>query len=414
MIEFEKFTLNNGLRVLVHTDRSTPMVAVNVMYNVGSKNEQIDKTGFAHLFEHLMFGGSENIKDFDGPIQMAGGENNAFTNADVTNFYNVLPAKNIETAFWLESDRMNQLAFSEKNLEKEKRVVLEEFKETCLNQPYGQVWHHLTAMAYKQHPYRWPTIGLIPEHIENASLEDVKAFFYKFYRPNNAILVVSGDVSLAQIEGLAEKWFGTIQKGESFERNIPIEPAKNQIESKYLKESIPSDSIYLSWAMCSRLDPDYHATDLLSDALASGRSSRLYQRLKKDKPLFASIDAYISGSMDPGLFIIEGKPMPDVSIQKAKAAIFEELDIIKSEGIQERELEKLKNKVENGLVFSEVSILNKAINLAIYELLGDAHLINKQSRLYQNVDTEDIKRMANKIFTNAYNELVYEKLIIDN
>ncbi len=397
MIEFSRFELANGLRVVVHEDSSTPMIAVNILYNVGARDESPDKTGFAHLFEHLMFGGSANIPNFDEPIQLAGGENNAFTNNDITNFYNVLPSENIETAFWLESDRMLSLNFSKESLEVQRKVVLEEFKETCLNQPYGDAWHHIADMAYKVHPYRWPTIGKIPKHVEDATLADVKDFFYKYYRPNNAILVVSGNTTTAEVKALAEKWFGAIPKGAVIIKNIPQEPKQKQLEKRTKHAKVPIDALYLAFHIPGRLEADYYATDLLSDVLSNGASARLYRRLLKEKRLFNHIDAYITGNIDPGLLIIEGKPAEGVSMEEAKAAIWTELEELKQDLIPEKELVKYKNKVESTLVFSEISILNKAINLAFFELLGDIDLINREKSLYQEVTIKDIQRLAKTI-----------------
>lgn len=408
MIEFSRFELANGLRVIVHEDNSTPMIAVNILYNVGARDESPDKTGFAHLFEHLMFGGSANIPNFDEPIQMAGGENNAFTNNDITNFYNVLPAENIETAFWLESDRMLSLNFSKESLEIQRKVVVEEFKETCLNQPYGDVWHHISDMAYKVHPYQWPTIGKVPKHVEDATLEDVKKFFYKYYRPNNAILVVSGNTTTEEVKVLAEKWFRPIPKGEIIVKDIPQEPKQQQLVQRTKFAKVPIDSLYLAFHIPGRTHKDYYAIDLLSDVLSNGASARLYRRLLKEKRLFSQIDAYITGNIDPGLLIIEGKPVEGISMKKAKEVIWEELEVLKRKVIAEKELLKYKNKVESTLVFSEISILNKAINLAFFELLGDIDLINREKTLYQEVTVADIQRLAQTIFVEENcSELYY-------
>lgn len=408
MIQFERITLSNGLRVIVHEDSSSPMAAINLAYNVGSKDEAPDKTGFAHLFEHLMFGGSENIADFDGPIQKAGGENNAFTNTDLTNFYEVMPAQNLETAFWLESDRMLKLNFSKKNLNTQKKVVIEEFKETCLNEPYGDMWHHLSDLAYKVHPYRWPTIGKEMSHIANATLEDVEHFFYNFYRPNNAVLTVAGNVKADQIFRLAEKWFGDIPKGNIIRNTILQEPRQKEKRQTLLHAKVPNDAIYMAFHMKGRLDDGYFAADILSDALANGRSSRFYLRLFKELQLFSTIDAFISGSRDPGLFLIEGKPMPGVSIDKAQAAIWTELDKITNDKIQERELQKLKNALESSLVFSEVNVLNKAISLAYFEILGDAAMIDSEPERYRKLSADDIRNAAQDIFREEnLNELIY-------
>ena len=399
MIAFEKHILKNGLRLIVHEDNSSPMVAVNVVYDVGSRDEDPEMTGFAHLFEHLMFGGSENVPDFDGPIQNAGGENNAFTNTDMTNFYNVLPAENIETTLWLESDRMKQLIFSQKALDVQKKVVVEEFKETCLTEPYGDVWHHLSSLLYKKHSYSWPTIGKEMDHIRDAELKDVKDFFYKHYTPQNAILVISGNIKTDEVKILVEKWFSDIPSGNKYLRALPTEPKQKAFRSKTVKGNAPIPAIYMAFHMVSRDHSDYYAYDLLSDVLSNGRSSRLYQRLHKINPLFSQIDAYISGTFDPGVFVIEGRPMEGVDIDIAKKAIWKELELLKSEAINTRELQKLQNKIESSLEYSEVNILHKSMSLAYFELLGSADLINKEAEEYQKVTCEDIQRVANIIFT---------------
>jgi len=409
MIAFKKHTLSNGLRIIVHEDHSSPMVAVNVVYDVGSRDENPEMTGFAHLFEHLMFGGSENIPDFDSPIQMAGGENNAFTNTDMTNFYNVLPSENIETALWLESDRMKQLIFSEDALEVQKKVVIEEFKETCLTEPFGDVWHHLSEMAYKKHSYRWPTIGKVPAHIAEARLEDVVDFFYKHYTPNNAVLVVAGKTKAEDVFELAEKWFGDIPAGQKYHRNLEFDDPKSEYATKTVIANVPVPAIYISFRMVDRQHPDYYAYDLLSDVLSNGRSSRLFQRLVKEKSIFSMIDAYISGTFDPGLFIIEGRPMPDINVETMKKAIWHELDLLKEVKIDQRELQKLKNKIESSLEYSEVNILHKSMSLAYFELLGNADLINHEADEYQKITSEDIQRVANEIFHKENcSELIYQ------
>jgi predicted Zn-dependent peptidase len=385
------------------------MAAVNILYNVGARDESPDKTGFAHLFEHLMFGGSANIPDFDDPIQMAGGENNAFTNNDITNFYDIIPAQNLETAFWLESDRMLSLNFDEKVLKVQQKVVIEEFKETCLNEPYGDVWHHIADMAFKVHPYRWPTIGKVPKHVEDATLEDVKSFFYKYYRPNNAILVVAGNIKEAEVRHLTEKWFGEIPAGEPIARQLPQEPPQLRLEKRINQANVPVDALYLAFHTPARTDKNYYAADLLSDVLCNGQSSRLYRRLLKEQQLFTHIDCYVTGSIDPGLLIIEGKPALGISLEMAEEVIWKELELLKNELIPDKELQKLKNKIENTLCFSELNVLNKAINLAFFELLGDANLINEEGKHYQAVTTEDIKQMANQIFTpENCSELYYK------
>ncbi len=399
MVPFERFALKNGLRLLVHEDRNTPMVAVNLLYNVGARDESPDRTGFAHLFEHLMFGGSANVPDFDEPMQMAGGENNAFTNNDITNFYNILPAGNLETAFWLESDRMLSLRFDEKVLDVQRKVVLEEFKETCLNEPYGDVWHHLTDMAYKVHPYRWPTIGKLPRHVEEATLDDVRAFYQRFYCPNNAILTVSGNVHTRHVLSLAKKWFGDIPAGKVPRRRLPKEPPQKKFERRVNEANVPLDALYIAFHCPARTEAGYYAADLLSDILSHGDSSRLYRRLVRERKLFTSIDAYITGSIDPGLLIIEGNPAEDVDIETANQAVWEVLTDLREETVPERELQKIKNKMESTLAFSELNILNKAINLAFFELLGEADLINREAELYSRISSRDIQAMARNMFT---------------
>lgn len=399
MIKFERFVLGNGLKVLVHPDPSTPMAVVNVLYDVGARDEDAAKTGFAHLFEHLMFGGSVNIPDYDEPLQVAGGENNAYTTNDLTNYYCQLPAENLETAFWLESDRMLSLAFSKKSLDVQRKVVCEEFKEHYINKPYGDVWHTMRELAFKEHPYRWMTIGKELSHIENATLEDVKAFFFKHYTPVNAILVVAGNVSVDHVKVLAEKWFGDIPSGEKYNRDLPVEPQQTEARRLTVHRNVPMDAIYKTWHMCARRDDDYYATDLLTDILGGGASSRLYQALVKEQQLFANINCYHFGSLDKGLFTVEGQLIKGVDIQKAEDAIELELDKVRKELLDERELQKVKNKTESVMAFEDMSVMNRAGSLAFYELLGDGELMNSEFQKYQQVKAEDLHRIANQVLT---------------
>jgi predicted Zn-dependent peptidase len=354
-----------------------------------------------------MFGGSLNIPDFDRPLQIVGGENNAFTNNDITNYHLTLPKENIETGFWLESDRMLSLAFSKKSLDTQRNVVIEEFKQRYLNQPYGDVWLFLRPLAYKKHPYMWATIGKEISHIENANIEDVKAFFYKHYAPNNAILVVAGDVDTENVKQLAQKWFGPIERRNVPDRNIISEPKQTKKRILKLKRNVPFDAIYLAFHMCSRNDHDFYATDLLSDILSNGDSSRLYNNLIKEKNLFSSLDAYILGSNDPGLFIISGKIIDGIDIKVAEKAILDELELIKNELTSDYELQKVKNKFESGVIFSEINILNKAMNLAFYENLGNANRINTELENYKNVTKEEIRNVAQKILTKENCSILY-------
>ena len=397
MVKFERFMLDNGLKVLVHIDQSTPMAVVNVLYDVGARDEDARQTGFAHLFEHLMFGGSVNIPDYDEPLQVAGGENNAYTTNDLTNYYCQLPSENLETAFWLESDRMLSLAFSKKSLDVQRKVVCEEFKEHYINKPYGDVWHIMRELAFKEHAYRWMTIGKELSHVENAQLEDVKRFFFKHYTPSNAILVVAGNVSVEQVRELAEKWFGDIPSGEKYKRDLPVEPEQKEERRMTVHRKVPADAIYKTWHMCSRLDDDYYTTDLLTDILGGGASSRLYQALVKEQQLFTGINCYHFGSLDAGLLAIDGQLVKGVDIKKAEDAIEAELDKIRHGLVDERELQKVQNKTESVMAFEDMSVMNRAGSLAFYELLGDGELMNTEFKKYQDVTVHDLKRIANQV-----------------
>lgn len=407
MIHFNKFTLSNGLRVIVHEDNTTPMAVVNVLYDVGARDENPAQTGFAHLFEHLMFGGSVNIPEYDEPLQMAGGENNAYTTNDLTNYYIELPAENLETAFWLESDRMLSLAFSEKSLDVQRKVVCEEFKEHYINKPYGDVWHKMRELAYSSHPYRWMTIGKELSHIEDAKLDDVKAFFFRHYRPVNAILSVAGKVTTAQVKALAEKWFGDIPSGEKYLRNLPVEPAQKEAHLLEIKSKVPLDALYKTYHIYPRQDQRYYTADLISDILSGGGSSRLHQVLVKEKKLFSSIDCSHFGSLDAGLLSIEGKLIKGVKMKDAEKGIQEELDKLQQQIIPERELQKVKNRVESMLAFEDMSLLNRANNLAYYELMGDAALMNTEFENYERVTTADIHQEAQIIFSEKNSNTIH-------
>ncbi len=398
MIAFNRFVLNNGLKVIVHEDATTPMAVVNVMYDVGAKDEDPEKTGFAHLFEHLMFGGSVNIESYDEPLQMAGGENNAYTTNDLTNYYCQLPAENIETAFWLESDRMLSLAFSKKSLDIQRKVVCEEFKEHYINKPYGDIWLKMRSLAYRVHPYRWMTIGKELSHIENAELSDVKSFFHKYYRPNNAILAVAGNVTTEQVKQLAEKWFGDIPAGDIPKRNIEKEPAQEEKHHLKIEADVPLDALLKAWHMPERMHKGYYVCDLITDILGGGGSSRLYQKLVKEKQLFSSIDCYHFGTIDPGLLAIDGKLVKGVSFAEAEGAVDEVLHGLIQNRITEAELQKVKNRSESTIAFEDMSIINRANSLAYFELLGDAALMNGELKKYEEVTVEEVQRYAAEIF----------------
>lgn len=403
MIAFDSFVLDNGLKVVVHEDHTSPVAVVNLLYKVGARDEQPEKTGFAHLFEHLMFGGSKNVESFDEPLQFVGGDNNAFTSNDITNYYITIPSVNIETAFWLESDRMMSLSFDPKVLEVQRSVVIEEFKQRYLNQPYGDVWLKLRPTAYKEHPYKWSTIGEKIEHIEEATMEDVKAFFYKYYLPNNAVLVVAGDVTLDQVKSLSKKWFGPIPAGVEVKRDLPVEPEQKEYRLLEVEEDVPVDSLYMTFHMSGRNDASYHAEDLLSDILGRGKSSRLYQKLVEENQVFNSLSAYVMGSLDPGMLVIQGKLNENFDLEEAENKVWEVIEDFKSENLESSELEKVKNKAESTLVFSEMELLNRAMNLAYADMIGDPNLVNKEVEKVRSVSAEDIISSANRILikTNA-------------
>ena len=407
MIQFERFKIANGLRVIVHQDTSTPMVVMNTMYDVGARDEDEERTGFAHLFEHLMFGGSVNIPSYDEPLQMAGGENNAYTTNDLTNYYLQLPAENLETAFWLESDRMLSLAFDEKSLEVQRKVVVEEFKEHYLSKPYGDAWHKMRELAYHVHPYRWMTIGKDISHIEKAQLKDVKEFFSKYYCPVNAVMVLAGNITIEKAKELTEKWFGDIPTGKKYERRLPREPEQNEERRITVRTNVPLDALYKCWHISERLDKRYYAADLITEILSGGGSSRLYQSLVKEKKLFSNIECHHFGSSDAGLLAVEGKLVKGVRIEDAEAAVEEVLNGLKEKKVEETELQKVKNKTESMIAFEDMSVVNRAHSLAYYELLGDAAMMNYELEKYAAVTTEEILNESRNIFKKENSNTIW-------
>ncbi len=408
-MRINKLTLGNGLRLVHYEDTSTQMVALNIVYDVGARDEHPAHTGFAHLFEHLMFGGSVHIPDYDTPLQHAGGENNAWTNNDITNYYLAVPRGNVETAFWLESDRMLELAFSEQSLEVQRGVVMEEFKQRCLNQPYGDVGHLLRPLAYKVHPYRWPTIGKELSHIANATLQEVKDFFYRFYAPNNAVLAVTGHISWEETVRLTEKWFSSVPRRDVPVRRLPQEPVQTGERRLAVERNVPVDALFMAWHMCARGEPDYYAFDILSDILSNGRSSRLIQRLVQERKLFSGIDAYISGSRDAGLLQISGKLAADVSLEQAEEAVRKELEELCRRPVGVQELEKVKNKFESSHIFGNINYLNVATNLAWYELAGKAEDIDREVGNYRAVTPEQLYNVARRAFRDENTSILYYK-----
>lgn len=407
MIPFERFSLDNGLKVIVNTDTTTSLVAMNILYDVGARDEHPEHTGFAHLFEHLMFGGSINISKFDEPLEKTGGTNNAFTNNDITNYYLTIPSENIETAFWLESDRMLSLAFSKKSLDVQRSVVIEEFRQRYLNEPYGDIWHKLRKMTYKVHPYQWPTIGKEISHIQNATMKDVKDFFKKYYCPANAILVLSGDISVEKAKELCNKWFAPIPSGTKHFRKLPQEPLQTKLRQLTVKANVPVDAVYLAFHNCARTDDDYYANDLLSDILSLGKSSRFYKKLVKEDKLFTELSAYLSADIDKGLFVVSGKVVIGVDSRKAVEAVFKELELIKSTFVSDDELLKVKNKSESRIAFSELNVQSKAMNLAYSELISKAEDLNNEALKYDEVTKEEIKKVAQKVFLKKNCSVLY-------
>lgn len=407
MIQVNKYTLPNGLRLLHHEDKATPMVALNIVYDVGSKDEDPAHTGFAHLFEHLMFGGSVNIPDFDTPLQEAGGENNAWTSNDITNYYSVVPARNVEIAFWLESDRMLELDFSQQSLDVQKKVVVEEFKQMNLNQPYGDIPLLIRPLAYQVHPYRWPVIGKEVSHIEQATLDEVKTFFYRHYAPNNAILSVTGNISFEKTVALTEKWFGPIPSRPVPARRLPQEPVQETARFLEVERAVPLDSIVKAYPMCGRTDTDYPCYDLLSDLLSGGRSSRLFRRLVMEDNRFAEVNAYITGDIEPGLFFITGKPNPGVSLEEADRLLTREVERLSREPIPDYELKKVINRFESNELFSNMNYLNKASSLGFYELLGNAEHINTEIDRYLSVTPDRIRDAASRFIPDRCSTLYY-------
>lgn len=413
MIQVNRYTLANGLRIVHNEDDSTQMVALNLLYDVGARDEDPSHTGFAHLFEHLMFGGSLHIPDYDTPVQNAGGENNAWTNNDITNYYITLPHQNVETGFWLESDRMLSLDFSPKSLEVQRQVVIEEFKQRNLNQPYGDASHLLRELAYESHPYRWPTIGKEIAHIAQATLEEVKDFFFRFYAPNNAILAVTGHISFEETVRLAEKWFGPIPARNISPRQLPAEKPQTAVRRKTVERKVPVDAIYMAFHMSNRMHPDYYVYDMITDILSNGRSSRFIQSLVQEQKLFTSIDAYISGSLDEGLLHVTGKPVEGVSLEQAEEAIWKELEKMKTVPVSEQELEKVKNRYESEQIFNNINYLNVATNLAFFELTGKAEDINEEVGKYRAVTAEQIQATSARCFVPENCSILYYNLLAE-
>ncbi len=398
MIKFTRKILDNGLKVVIHRDTSTPMAAINLLYDVGSRDENKTKTGSAHLLEHLMFGGSVNIPSYDKEVQKAGGENNAFTSNDITNYYIQLPAVNLETGFWLESDRMTGLIFTAKTFETQKNVVIEEYKQRYLNQPYGDIWLLLRPLAYKKHPYKWPVIGTDISHIESMTLPDIEEFYYEHYCPSNAILSVAGNINEDFCFELADKWFGNLGRRKRTRRNLPVEPGQTKAEIMEVNRNVPFHEIIIAYHMSGRDTKEYYSADLISDILAGGKSSRLYKELVKERRIFSNLDAYITGDRDPGLFVVKGRLHEKTGMDEGYKEILRMLDTMNKTLPGTSELDKVKNKLEATKQYTHTSILHKAIDLAYNELLGDAEKLNKEIEIYRDIKKEEIREAARSIF----------------
>lgn len=407
MIDFKKYTLDNGLRLLVHPDASTPMVTVCLTYDVGTRDEDPERTGFAHLFEHLMFGGSKHAPNFDDYIQNAGGENNAMTNQDMTIYYDMLPVENLEVALWLEADRMANLNLTKKALNKERKVVVEEFKETSIEEPYGDIWHHIGPLVYTVHPYSVPTIGKTFKHIEDATLEEVAAFYRKFYCPNNAILSICGKVEAEEVFEKVNKWFGQIPAAAPNLRNLPKEPMQTERRELWVKAAVEAPAIYFVFHAAERMHPDYYLDEILSDVLGDGDASLLFKKMVKELQLFSEVDAYITGTLDTGLFVLEGKLAEGHNFEEAEAAFWNILNILKENPLSEKDLQRQQNRIEHNLEFAEVTSFHKAVSLGYYELLGDANWINEEGARYRSITVEGIQNRAQALFQPHKVSVVY-------
>lgn len=408
MIQFSKRTMPNGLRVIVHRDNTTPMAAVNVLYTVGSRNEDPSHTGLAHLFEHLMFSGSVNVESFDEPLQIAGGENNAFTNNDYTNYYIALPSENIETALWVESDRMRGLKLTEQSLSVQRNVVAEEFAQRYTNQPYGDIWLLLRKLCYADgHPYSWATIGKDPDHIAKTTLCDARRFYDRFYAPSTAILSIASPLPEDEMFGLCEKWFGDIE-GVAGAQKLDY-PAPVYGKNLTVERDVASSVIYMCFPMEGRMARSSAVLDVASDVLSGGDSSRLVQRLVKQRPLFSAVNCYITAEQGPGLFVVTGHLMPSTTMDEAKQALWTELCAITSEPCSDYELQKVRNKFEANNYFTQINSLNKAMNLAYFEFLGSAELINEQVDLHHSVDKQEIMDVCRAMLSKERCSTLYYK-----
>lgn len=411
MLNIRKKTLSNGLRVVVHEDHTTPLAACNIVYNVGSRDEHPDHTGFAHLMEHFMFTGSRNVPDFDKVLQKVGAINNAYTSQDITHYYEVLPANNLETALWIESDRMLELAFRQESLDIQKQVVIEEFKENYLNRPYGDLMMLFNQMAYERHPYQWLPIGKKTEHIAEVNMAMIKDFYYRFYRPNNAVLVVAGNVHYDKVIELVEKWFGDILAGTPVCKEYPRELPQTAARIQIVERPVPSDVLMKGWHMCDRMHPDYYACDLLSDMFGTGQSSYLYQHFVTEKKLFTDISASIMGTTDEGLFLISGRPVEGVSIEDADAALCSYLYGFMPDKNFTHDLLKVQNRAEAVLLNNEIKIDDRATNMAVGETISNVEYFLDERQHYFDVTEEQMLRLISEMLTENKSNTLYYKML---
>ena len=414
MVNYRKHILDNGLTVLTHEAWDTPMATVNVLYGVGSRNENPQRTGFAHLFEHLMFGGTKRVPDYDLVVSSLGGDNNAFTNCDYTDYYVTVPADGLETALMLELDRMQGLELTPKALEVQQKVVTEEYHQRYMNQPYGDVWLLLRPLCYKVYPYRWATIGADIRHVSEATLDDVRAFHERWYRPENAIMAVAAPMTheamLNAVLSVQCSVFGE-QRYQPSRQHITLNTEPLQTAPRYLhvKRNVPASMVYLAWPMCDHSDPLFRACDLVSDILGNGNSSRLYDRLVRREGLFSSVDACITGDAGPGLMVLSGKLADGVSLDQGADALRREVRLLADEGPTEYELQKVQNKYENTFVYSQYKAADRALSLCYYTWLGDTDLVNREPQEYRRVTVDDIRRAAREVFRQEReNRLDYE------
>ena len=398
MIPYRKTTLDNGLTVVVNRDRASKLAAVNLLYKVGARNEDPSRTGFAHLFEHLMFRGTRDVPDFDLRVQLASGDNNAFTNNDYTDFYITLPLDNVQTALWLESDRMQGLDITPAKLETEKKVVIEEFRQRYLNQPYGDQTMLLRGLAYRVHPYRWATIGLTTDHIASATLDEVRTFYRTHYRPSNAVLSISADLEEERMLELAGTWFGRLEDRPGADAPIPQEPPQEEPRRLEVVRDVPASTLTLAYHMGGRTSADFHTADLVSDLLSNGDSSRLYRRLVRERRLLSTVNAYITGDVDPGLFVLTGHLLPGTTPQQAEEALLGEVRDLAENPPGDYECEKVKNKFEANTLFGEINVMNKAMNLGFYEMLGDIGLVNRETAIYRSIAPDEIADFCRRTF----------------